>query len=422
MDIIYFFYSAIKVIGLCGISAILVVSLFLSSAPQTTNNIKATDAGLSDATARVTDGKTILALTPSNGKIAFVSNRTGNGEIFTMNPDGSNQINVSNNPADDSSPAWSRDGSKIAFVRYNGSLFNIYTMNADGSNQVNLTNSAFEGSSPSWSPDGTKIVFGRESDIFLMNADGTNPTRLILNGFYDNHPSFSPDGARIVFVCSRQLTDVPQTLNDEICVMNADGSNEVNVTRNLSADAAGKFSSDGTKIDFYSNRSGQDEVYVMNADGSNPVNVSNNPAGDHTGAWAPDGTKIVFSSDRDGANNSNIYVMNTDGTNQTRLTTNPTHDNDPVWQRIAADSATVGGRVTLMGGYGIYNARITVTYAGGYARTVSTNPFGYYRFENVEVGETYTFSVSAKGRIFSQPTQVRNITGNTDDVNFSADN
>src|SRR2546423_11257377 len=88
----------------------------------------------------------LIFLTPSvragNGKIAFDSNRTGNDEIFVMNPDGSNQVNLSNNPANDNNPSWSPDGTKIAFVSNRDGNDEIYVMNADGSNQTRLTNNS----------------------------------------------------------------------------------------------------------------------------------------------------------------------------------------------------------------------------------------------------------------------------------------
>jgi Tol biopolymer transport system component len=86
---------------------------------------------------------------------------------------------------------------------------------------------------------------------------------------------------------------------------------------------------DGTKIAFQSDRDGNFEIYVMDADGSDPVNLTNNPAYDAQPAWSPDGTRIAFHSYRDG--NYEIYVMGADGSNPVRLTDNPEGDGYPAW-------------------------------------------------------------------------------------------
>ena len=69
----------------------------------------------------------------ANGRIAFESNRDGNLEIYSMNPDGSDQVNLTNDPAEDPDPVWSPDGTRIAFVTASEGHRNIYVMNADGS-------------------------------------------------------------------------------------------------------------------------------------------------------------------------------------------------------------------------------------------------------------------------------------------------
>lgn len=262
-----------------------------------------------------------------NGKIAFQTVRDGNGEIYVMNPDGTGLTNLSNNPAGESDPSWSPDGTKIVFISNRDGHYQIYSMNADGSGQTNLSNNLFEDvGRPSWSPDGTRIAFMSVRDgspeIYVMNADGSNQTRLTNNTAFDNEPVWSPDGGKIAFFS-----------NTEIYVMNEDGSGAVNITNNPANDAHPSWSPDGSKIAFYTDRDGNWEVYVMNADGSAPVNLSNNgSAMDILPAWSPDGTKISFYSNRDG--NGEVYVMNTDGTGQTNLTNNPAEDSQPNWQPI----------------------------------------------------------------------------------------
>jgi Tol biopolymer transport system component len=101
---------------------------------------------------------------PANGLIAFSTNRE-DLEIFTMNPDGSNQTNVTNNIDDDCAPSWSPDASRIAYTSGDLCFWDIYVMNANGSGQTNLTNSPGTcDANPAWSPDGTKIAFQSSVD------------------------------------------------------------------------------------------------------------------------------------------------------------------------------------------------------------------------------------------------------------------
>lgn len=104
------------------------------------------------------------------------------------------------------------------------------------------------------------------------------------------------------------------TPNDELYVMNADGSNQTRLTDNLSFDTAPSWSPDGTKIVFVSGRDGNYEIYMMNADASNQTRLTNEFEYDFYPSWSPDGTKIVFVSGRD------IFVMNADGSNPQNLT------------------------------------------------------------------------------------------------------
>lgn len=269
------------------------------------------------------------AFPPSNGRIAFDSNRTGNPEIFSMNPDGTNPVNLSNNSATDANSSWSPDGKKIAFDSNRDGNIEIYVMNADGSNQIRLTFSPSVDGIPSWSPDGTKIAFNSFRDgnfeIYVMNADGTNQTRLTFNGASDLHASWSPDGTKIVF-------DSLRDGNAEIYVMNADGTNQTRLTNNATLDQTPAFSPDGTKIVFQHQGSvGPAQIFVMNPDGASPVQLTST-GGNFDPVFSPDGAKIALVSNRDG--NFEIYVMDADGTGQTRLTNNTLPDVSPSWQPI----------------------------------------------------------------------------------------
>ena len=89
---------------------------------------------------------------PAGNRIAFVSNRDGNFEIYVMDADGSNQTRLTNDPGWDTMPAWSPDGSRLAFGSDRDGNAEIYVMDADGSNQRNLTNNPAWDGDPAWSP------------------------------------------------------------------------------------------------------------------------------------------------------------------------------------------------------------------------------------------------------------------------------
>jgi len=260
-------------------------------------------------------------------RIVFTSLRDGNMEIYVMNSDGTTQTRLTNNLANDASPAWSPDGKKIAFNSLRDGNAEIYVMNSDGTGQVRLTNSAGPDTGPSWSLDGAKIAFTSfrdgNNEIYVMNADGTNQTRLTNSSVAGSHdPSWSPDGTRIAFARRITISGVP-----DVCVINVDGTNLVNLTNNPDSLANlplnhPRWSPSGSEMLVewgYKTRK-------MNADGSNQVFISTPLASDYFNpSWSPDGTKIVFDNDSD------IFTMSADGTNGARLTTSPSADVFPDW-------------------------------------------------------------------------------------------
>ena len=137
--------------------------------------------------------------------------------------------------------------------------------------------------------------------------------------------------------------------NDEIYVMNADGTGQTNLTNNpgetMSAGLVARRLQDRLLAQHGLGKRPREhfEIYVMNADGTGQTNLTNNPAGDGIPAWSPDGTKIAFGVQP--RRQQEIYVMNADGSGQTNLTNNPGEDWGPVLAAIGrgaevrADSA-----------------------------------------------------------------------------------
>ena len=90
-----------------------------------------------------------------NGKVVYVSGPDHNTEISLIDPDGSNEVQLTNNSVDDTDPVWSPDGRTIAFTSLRDGDSAVYLMDADGSDQRRLT----AGADPAWSPDGTQIIY-----------------------------------------------------------------------------------------------------------------------------------------------------------------------------------------------------------------------------------------------------------------------
>ncbi|MGH9968305.1 MAG: PKD domain-containing protein [Pyrinomonadaceae bacterium] len=198
----------------------------------------------------------------------------------------------------------------------------------------------------------TKIVFTTNRDgrrqIYSMDSNAANLSRLTNNLSNDDHPRWSPNGTKILFQSDR---DDPANGNQDIYVMNADGTAQTRLTTDAADDCNAVWSPDGTKIVFQSLRNGvYYQVYVMNADGSGQVNRSNGTTNDSQPNWSPNGSKIAFASERDHVGVPGIYVMNADGSNQSRLTFTaaPFRDEEPVWSRNGMKVAFVSTRDSVV--------------------------------------------------------------------------
>lgn len=337
----------------------------------------------------------------TNGRIAFVSVRDGNAEIYTANPDGTNQTRLTDTPAvQELTPAWSPDGTRLAFTGATASR-------AAGGTSVNVT-----------------------ADIYVINADGGGLRRLTNNSAYNSAPVWSPDGARIAFTRS---TINPQifiggspgiadllSASSDIHVIGADGSNETNLTRTpLSFEFFPAWSPDGRRIAYTNATPGMSSfgrlevgvtIFTMNVDGSNQRRLLPPPAEnpvvidssarqyDFAPAWSPDVSRLAFTRVTTGVVSgterikgrtvsASIYVVNADGTNELFLNTfsatktDSTLDSFPSWSpdgtKITFTGASLGRFFDERGSGGDVGVYVANANGSGAVRLTRLSPFDF---------------------------------------------
>ena len=230
----------------------------------------------------------VLAKAPDTAKIAFASSRDGNREIYLMNPDGSEQINITNHRANDINPVWSPTGEHILFAsdreQKAWGTWDLYLMDPDGSNVQKVFDKWKIRTGPTWSPDGKRIAYSYgeigNTLLYIGTIDGKDEERVAIG--YSS--AWSPDGTEIIS-CSGAL-DKPR------------------------------------RFSLLKVRTNRQTFFPFPKE----------PMWVRGPAWSPNGDKLAFSWHIDGFREEAIYVVNRDGTDLQEivgaLTTRAT---DPIW-------------------------------------------------------------------------------------------
>ncbi|MBD3270102.1 DUF5050 domain-containing protein [Candidatus Peregrinibacteria bacterium] len=260
---------------------------------------------------------------PANyNKIVFTSDQGGDNEIYSMNKDGTERTQLTNNTYYDALLDVSPDGTKILFTNSSLGNYEIFQMDIDGSNVVNLTNNSandWNFNTAVYSPDGSKVYFVTDrtgnDEIFSMNSDGTNPVNLTNNSADDTRIALSPDGSEIFFITRRVSFS-----NPEVFKMNSDGSNPVNISNDTLINGDPALSNDGTKVVFNSRTGTNTDIFVANSsDGSGRLQLTNRPnLCDFGGVFDPNDNNIIFTRCESGGA-FDVYSIGVDGSNLTPL-------------------------------------------------------------------------------------------------------
>jgi Tol biopolymer transport system component len=265
------------------------------------------------------------SVSPQGDAIAFMSNRSGNFDVYVTSPDGEHVIQITNNAANESAPFWSRDA-RVVFSTWADNASTIYGASARNPGATVIGKAT--GRSPIIAPDGEKVIYsvGQFPSMQIEEAslDGSNVRQLTKSPSAQFNAVYSPDQSQVAFAradSTRQL---------QLWVMNADGSGERQLTRFAADDGSPQWPSwspDGTRLAIQAgkyNRNAPTEntahIWIIDVKSGTATKLNAHTTAylDETPSWFPDGKQIAFQSDRSGR--MEVWVMNADGTGAKQVT------------------------------------------------------------------------------------------------------
>ena len=290
----------------------------------------------------------VFPMTPGADAIVFRSRRNLSFDLYAIYPDGAHETRLTylRRPTDEwwfpdllipyedlltnSHPRPVPGGQGVTFTSNFEGAYWLYQMDVDGSDFHRVDSPLSANTIPIYSPDAQQIAYlPRSDELIVSNADGSGK-RCLTCGMGGSLllPVWAPDGHALVFSFFNDK-------EENLYRVNVDGTNLIRLTNSnapnaFNADPA--WSPNGQQIAFSSNQAGgSPEIYVMNADGSNQVQLTSISGKEPS--WSPDGQQIAFTANPE-EKGAEIYVMNADGSNLRGLTVNSPGNSSPVWVRM----------------------------------------------------------------------------------------
>lgn len=277
---------------------------------------------------------------PHKGLIAFVANPNGNWELFVMNGDGTQLIQLTQSALDERTPAISPNGEQITYSTSDGALW-IMNIATNTTAQIQLPPGRY--GYPTWLNDGSGIVYtsykftpGNEDADFFVHSlkDQKQQTFLTQTGPQD-YPALSPDGGALAYISSLAtvLPGVGSRITQQLWIAFLKESKPVQVLVGTEGDAHPAWSPDGKWIAFSSSRNGTPNLWMIKPDGQEPVQLTKDSVAQTSPTWSPDGQEIAYVSAQSGRMQLMTLNVNTREVHQlSPFGTQAVEVKDPHWR------------------------------------------------------------------------------------------
>jgi Tol biopolymer transport system component len=266
---------------------------------------------------------------PFGERIAFVSDRNGQPQVYVINSDGGDLLELTDEVNGAKVLGWTRAG-WLAFMMWPEGQSVVYAMNAEGQERAPLSGLPGDGLSYAWTVDGRYVAVSRSVsgnlDLFVMRHNGSQGGIVAPSPEREDQPSWSPDGSRLVFVSDRDRRE------GDLYIVNRDGTGLTRLTDDELSEADPAWSPDGHHIAFVVStdpRGHGGNIFIVKVDGSDRQQLTDELTDKQQPVWSPDGSRIAFQAF---VNDSwAIYVLNVDDGAVTLLTDSEGEDIEPRW-------------------------------------------------------------------------------------------
>ncbi len=260
-------------------------------------------------------------------QIAFVSDASGNKEIYLMEADGSRRRRVTSNGQINLFPSWSPDGHTLVYTSYRSGSSDLWTLarGQSGRRLIDIPSEKYRGI---FGPHDGQITFvmsqAGNTDLYITRADGRGLRRVTRDRSIEVSPSWSPDGRLLAFASDRSGSQ-------QIYLKEMSSGKVRRLTYKGNYNASPAWSPTGEWLAYAARTGSSFDLYLIDPETGYTTQLTDHPRSEENPAWSPDGRKIAFVSDRRGR--KDLYTVDADGRNLRRITNGFGNCSNPDWSR-----------------------------------------------------------------------------------------